>query len=243
MTSFQFNETDYKKRINKTKKLPLVVIIAMIIILCIIVIFVRPQSQNIDQFYFVKIDSFSTYKEASKLATDIQQMSGAGYVYYDEQYHVFASFYHSLDDAKKVLDNICQEYTNSKVHTLEVERFSPVDHLSKKQNDAVDALTKSILNTIYELSQFSIAFDNKSKAFNELSIKIQNMNSSFNSLYKNFNMVFHSESKYNTAKSNLLEISKSLERLCESCERTFSQTIKFETIDIIICYSSFVDCF
>jgi len=238
MDNFKFDAKDYKKRTNKNH-ISIFFIVFLIILLTIGSVFLLPKQNNVDRFYFVEIDSFSRYSDATILAQKIQQESGAGYVHYDEKYHVLVSFYVNKKQAKSVVENISADYPNSDIYTLEIFRFLTTDNLTKKQNKIISDVSQFLLNTIHTLSEFSIEYDSHSRSMDNIKLNIKNQLSSFISLQKNFNTLFHTDSKFNSHKSYLTEIINSLNRIIESFESQFSRIIKFETINIIMNYSSF----
>ncbi|MFQ6752206.1 MAG: hypothetical protein ACLRFL_01390 [Clostridia bacterium] len=174
------------------------------------------------------------------MATKIQQQSGAGYIYYDEKYRVLASFYLTEKEAESVIKNISSDYSHSRVYTLDIHRFSSLNNLSKKQNEIIISISDLLLNTIQRLSELSVAFDTNSKSLDSILLEINTLRTSFDSVRSKFLSLFHQDSTYNANKVDLQEIANSLERISKSNNSQFGQTIKFETINIIINYSSFL---
>ena len=238
MNSFKFDAKDYKKR-TKKKTISIFFILFLIIILTICSVCLLPKSNNVDLFYFVEIDSFSRYSDANILAQKIQQESAAGYIYYDEKYHVLTSFYLEKKQAESVVKNISIDYPNSNVYTLEISRFHPKDNFNEKQNKTILDVSQCLLDTIHTLSEFSIEYDSHSRSMDSIKVNITNYYSTFMSLQNVFNTVFHIDSKFNAHKSYLTEVNNSFNRIIQSSESQFSRVIKFETINIIMNYSSF----
>ena len=74
----------------------------------------KPKHTKTCEIYFLEIDSFQSYQSALNLSKEINANGGAGYIYYDGNYHVFANFYSKIEDAKSVLENVLEDFPNSK---------------------------------------------------------------------------------------------------------------------------------
>ena len=99
---------------------------------------------------------FSGYKQANDTALKLQNESGAGYVYYNKNYHILASFYTNYDDAEKVCNSIQNDYKNSTVYTLKANQFLAQKNLTKTQNEIIKNLSSFLQKNIIKLSELSI---------------------------------------------------------------------------------------
>jgi ABC-type multidrug transport system fused ATPase/permease subunit len=240
MEDFQFNYYQYKKRINNNLKFNFSVVFILIILLLGMAIYLKPGEKKLN-FYLVEIASFQTYSKASTFANEIRQQHGAGYIYYDYNYKVLATYFTSKSDAEKVISNLDITYPNAKVYTLQVSKNFKLNLLNKKQSDAVEKLNKNLQETINLLSNASVLLDKQELSLNKFNLQTNEIINSFSDLYENFLNLFKQNSTHNVTKEHLKNIQTNLTCLTNvKDEQYLHNNLKFKLIDIVINYANFL---
>lgn len=243
MSNYSFDYSQYKNKIYKKNPYSFTLIFLLIIILLGLCVFLKPINNKHYKYYFVEVDCFQTYKDALMLSNSLQERGGAGYVYFDNSYHVLASFYVEYDDAKMVANNIKNEYSNAKVFTIETKKFINNTNLNSAQNKAVKNLLETTKEQIVKLEKFSNKYDIKKLSYTELSIHLKNLQKDYDERQNNFITAFKSYSKYNLAKEYLEEINTSLKAISNESEQNISKALRYHTINIVINRYQFLSCF
>ena len=244
MQNYYFDYYQYKKKINSHKTAGFSLIIFFIIILTGIAMLVYPKSKTYTVVYFVEINTFLNYKDASTLANEISALGGAGYVYYDGKYHVLASYYPDEEDATTVSENLLTDYPTAKVYAIKIDKVSLSNELSSSQQDCIkdqinanEKLINSLYNTI-------IQYDSNSISDSEVNIMLSNIKTDFDNNRDSFLEQFKIDSKFNLAKKYLSKISQYVEQFGEmKDEQNISSKLKYYLIDIVINHSSFLSAF
>ena len=222
MQEYQFNSKEYNKKIyNRTNNGSFAVIIFFIIILVgAAFLLIKQNKPSKNEFYFVEINQFLTYKEASSLSEEIQSKSGAGYIFFNGKYHVFANFYLSKADAESVSENLKQQYPNCKVYTLSYNKFSKNKKLSSTENSACKKL--------YEVGQTSIE-----QLYNNI-YQYDTSQINENQLKANFCSIA----------DNLSELYFSLGSLKNITDETdFNFKMRYELIKFVVNFTNTISCF
>lgn len=241
MQNYQFDYVQYKKKINK-KSVCLIPILLILNFILLVVAFYLTTSSNEQEFYFVQIDEFATYKDANTLACEIQGKNAGGYIYYDGTYHVLASFYLLKDDAESVSTNLKNDYPNACVFSISTPKKIYATSLSNKQHACANEFCLNSLSAIQQLADLSIKYDCSEISFSELSVKIKDLSSSLRKSKDNLSAELSSP-KYALAIKHAEEIAICLEELEETTEQEMSKQIKYELIKLVINYSSFLSAF
>ena len=243
MEVFQFDYYQYKKRINNNLKFNFSVIFILIILLLGMAIYLKPSEKKLN-FYFVEIASFQTYSKASTLANEIKQQHGAGYIYYDYNYKVLATYFTSKSDAEKVVSNLVESYPNAKVYTLQVTKKLKLKSLNKQQVEIVGKLNSKLQETINILSNASMLLDKQELSLNKFIHQTNEILNSFSDLYENFLNLFKQNSTHNVTKEHLENIQTNLTHLTNvKDEQYLHNNLKFKLIDIVINFANFLKCF
>lgn len=243
MNDYIFNYYQYKKSINKNNFFSFVFIFLVIILLLSACIFLKPKQTKITEFYFIEIEKFPTYQNALILSEKIASQGGAGYIFFDTTYHVFASFYSNKKDAENVLKNVLPEYKNSCIFTLSISHFQPPKKLTSAQNYAVENFLNETKKTIIQLEKIFVDFDKKVINFNNALITIKSIQGNYNSAHDNLIYNFKNNSKYNIAKKYAEQMYSSLLNITNSSEEKFTSILKYETINFVINSYYFLGCF
>lgn len=241
--NYNFNYSNYSKRIHKKTKLSFTFLTLVIIFLLSLTIFLKPKDESEQTLYFIQLNSYSTYQQANTQANKIKTCGVAGYIYYDNQYYVFANFYTNKTQAEKVLNNIKDEYKNAKIFEFSIKIFKNNEKLSKNQCKITKNITNFINSLIFDLSNLSIKYDKQEIKFNELNVKLKNYFSTFLNFSNEFSSMFKSNSQYNVCKKYLKNIETDLKLLSNYNETELTENLKYLSIDIAINYSSFLSCF
>ena len=243
MNNYVFNYDQYKKTINKKNKTSFLLLFFIVIILLGLCIFIYPKKSNTIEFYFVEIDNFQTFKEANNLSLKINESGGAGYVYFDGKYRVLASFYSNYDNAKKVADNLKNDYTNATVFTMETNNFHNIINLNSHQNNSIKNLLETTYKTILQLEDLIINYELKNISNNELNLHIKNHQTEFDEVYNDFINNFNNLSKYNLAKDYLVKMQQCFKNISTIENQNISSNLRYETVKLVILRSQFLSCF
>jgi len=240
---FNYNYFLYKKTLNKKNSFVFILIILLIVLLVVSSFFVKPQKTKYSEFYFVEIDNFQTYKEAINLSQILQEKEAAGYIFFDEKYHVFASFYSTKNQAKKVCENLKNEYPNSQVFTIKSTCYSKQINLNSKHNKSIENFIKFTNKSIFQINDLSMQFFTKKTSFGKLKTHLTNHIKEFESYYYEFKKSFQTNSKFNQTKEYANNIYSSLLNLINSNEHNITLNLRFETVQIAVLYSKLCSCF
>ena len=237
MQEYKFNYFHYKKKIHKANKISISLIFVSIIILLSCVTILKPTSTKEINFYFIEVGNFNTYKEANKLASNLQTQNAAGYIYFDKTYHVIANYYLTIEDAQKVCNNIKETYSNAKVYTL-TTTYNKKTNKIKEESKLITSITNSLFDFINTLTQISVSIDKNEISTNQAQIKINDINNLFNTSLNDLKNNTNNKT-FEIYNKNLKNIKNSLKNLTNSTN--LEQNFKFYLVDIVINFSSFLD--
>ncbi len=247
MQSYEFDYYQYRKKINTPKKTNFFLLSFFILILLGVAMFFYPNASAKNEYYFVEINSFLSYSEANDLANTISALNGAGYVYYDGTYRVFASFYPRKKDAESVCENLKSDYPTVTIYTLECNKFYKLNDLSNDQNKCVENLLSANHNLINAVYKCIINFDTNEINVNELLLNLKNLKSDYQKFSDDFFEQFNTNSKYNKAKKYVAKIESATnffdELKKEENDHIVSQKLKYTLIDIVINHSILLNSF
>ena len=238
---FNFNYSHYKKTLNKNNNFSLTIIVFFIILLLGLCVFFKPQTKDLNKFYYAQIGDFQTYNEALNLSTQLQNDGVTSYVYFDKSYHVLLSFYSTSSDAEKVTENLKNDFENSDVFSISFARFFKRTYLSNNQNSAIEDYLKTTYQTILSLEHLANQLDRSSISFNEAKILLQALLEDYDSMFDTIISNFRTNSSFNVSKKYANEILVTLTNLIKKEEQEFSALLRYHIIDISINYANFSD--
>ena len=119
---------------------------------------VASAKQNVGTYYLVEADCFTDYDEAVEFSKVVQAQGGAGYIRFDDGFHVFLSGYKSENDAKSVLNKL-EEYENKKIYTLSIDEFNSDNGFSTNINNVIKNNIIAFKYSIENLNNVLIDFD------------------------------------------------------------------------------------
>lgn len=240
MQTYEFDYNDYKKRIKKRHNLSFLIMLVIIALLIIACYFIIPSTKT-NKYYFVRINSYLTYSEASSMAVELQSKSAGGYIYFDGRYHVLANFYPNEEDANKVAENLSNNYPNIDVYTIDSKQYK------KSANNTDYNVIKDIIEcqvTIINQLYNCIINHDKNMLNNN---QFLTMLSSINKDYQDKKSVFHSHFK-GSKSANIInaydkveDIANSLENIEKAVNDDVSYKLKYELMHIVFTHSSFLD--
>lgn len=243
MSEYTFNYYQYKKQINKNKPYNFTLIFLVIVLLLGICVFLRPKREQFSELYFVQSGEFQTYQQALNHSQEIASMGGAGYVYFENNYHVIAGFYSNHEDAKSVAEKLKNEYKASRIFSLKTKHFRKQKDLNSKQNESVENYVNQSQNIILKLEMLTNKYFEKSISFNELSIHFKNIKKDFEESYEKFNSTFKTNSKHNLTKEFAFEMLNSIGRILNISEEEPYSKLRYEIVNLVILRHQFLSCF
>ena len=247
MQEYVFDYASYKNKIknsslnihsvrtNQTEKFGFIFVIFLIIFLLATVVLIKQKSVKKQSFYFVQIGEFGSFLQANKQANQAMQLGGAGYIYFDNNFHTLVGFYLSYDDAEKVSKNIIDDFPNAKVFEISTQKFS-----KRSQPKITNNLNTILSNLTQDLYQLSVDFDTN-KNFKNTHLKLSNLTDNFNSNFDQFKKEYGDDTSKLNCKKKLNNISQSLSRICEAEEAELPQKMKYELINIVVNYTMFLN--
>lgn len=241
MQDYVFDYNEYKKRTKKPVEFNFSLTIFFVIILLGLCVFLNQPKLTQIEYNFVEIGQFATYSQASKTAQNLSAQNGAGFVYFDNCYHVFAGFYTTKTDAEKVAKNIVEFYPNAVATTISATQFKTKKSLSKSQNLATKNLINITENTINTLSKLSIDIDSNNISSINIGLKLEQIKDNFSSALKSFNTAFdgNKNNRFDIVKY-FTEIENSLTNIKATASQDLPQKIKYELINIVVNHIRFL---
>lgn len=243
MTLYKFDYKQYKKNLNKKNNFFFTICIIIIISLISLLTFLKPKDSKNYLFYFVEINSFETYSQALSLSTEIKEKGGAGYIFLQNRYRVLACFYSTKKEAQNVVSNLKTEYKTACVFALNSSTKKTLTFLQNKQH-CTEKIIQTVNHFTATLSKLSISIDKLELTSTKIKTTLHNISVDFNNLYSDFLKNYKTDSKYNVAKKHLANIKSTLENLNNiATENNFNYMFKYYIIDIVINFSSFINCY
>lgn len=234
---YNFNYLQYKKTLNRKNNFSFTLIFLIIILLLGFCVYLAPKPKSTNNFYYVEIDNFQTYKEAINLSNQLQKSGCLGFIYFATSYHVLVSFYSSFENAEKVSENLKNDYKNTKVFSINFPLFNEKKNLTNNQNLSVKKVMATTKKVILELESLANDFDTQKVTHNEAKILTKNYIDEYSSAYEDFLVNFKTNSKHNKVKNYLQNILNSLNSLEEKEEHEFGILIRYEIINISISFT------
>ena len=238
MQTYEFDYLTYKKSIKKRKNYSVLIMVLVISVLMCTYFLILPKTRT-STYYFIRINSYLTYKEANKLANELQSKSAGGYIYFDGKYHVFASFYPSQQEADNVLSNLIDSYPTANIYFLETKSIKTyhVDNVITNSLKCQINIINQLYNMIVGLDKNELSDNQFTIMFNRLKKDFDNTKSEYKSFYKHT-----SDANIITAYDTLDNISKSLDNISNLTPKANCYQYKYELINIVFNHSSFLDC-
>ncbi len=238
MQEYQFNQKEYRKKIYKNGGGSVAILIFICIILIGAAFILMPKkSASKQEFYFVEINQFITYKDANELAISIQEKGGAGYVFFNGSYHVFAGYYPTKSEAETVCENLKEEFECACVFSLEYSLNSK--NLSANQKTALSNMVEMSENTIGEIYENILSFVKNENSEAKLKLNFSAILKNFESKMEEFNGVFK-DNKFSKARASLEKMHTSLTNLNDI---TDASKLRYEQISFVVNYVSFLSSF
>ena len=235
MQDYVFDYNEYKKRTKKPIKFNFSLTIFFVIILLGLCVFLNQTKTSYIEYNFVDVGQFSNYSQASKFAQNLSSQNGAGFIYFDDCYHVFAGFYTSKTDAEKVVKNIVEFYPNATATTISANKFKTKNNLKKAQNIAIKNQIDTNENIIESISNLSIELDLNNITTTAFNLKITQIVDEFSSTFKVLNScLFNNKTKRFDLSKYLTEIKNSLTNIQSASAQELPQKVKYELINIVV---------
>lgn len=240
---YQFDSKTYKQKIGTNQmRTSFAVYIFVCIILIGAIFFLKPKTKtNLDVFYAVEINNFLNYSSASELSKEIQSRGGAGFVYFNGKYHVFASLYFNQNDAQSVCKNLKEEYPTTSVFEFEFNKDIKLKNLSETQQTAAKNLVENGHETLKQIYNNILSFDKLEIQQNELVMNFKSIKNHFLDYANDFNSAFSENSKFNKAKSHIGELDLALNNMIDSAN--FNYKLKYELFRFAVNYTNILTCF
>ena len=244
MDEYYFDYEKYKNKIKKPVKFSLSLTIFFVIILVGLCTFLCQPKTTFIEYNFVEIGQFATFSNANKAAQNLAKQGGAGFIYFDNCYHVFANFYTSKANAETVAKNIAEYYPNATQTTISAQKFNTKNSLNKQQNLAIQKQIETNEIVINTLSKLSTELDSNNITTTNLRLKISQVYDDFSTTFKENLSSFNSNQfQQHNINKYITNIFQSLSTIQSATPEELSQKIKYELIDIVINHIRFLNVF
>lgn len=219
MQNYQFDYHQYKQKINKSPKVYFSVLLVFIILLTGIACFLLQKTDHVE-FYFVNVESFYKYSDANKLASELQQKNAAGYVYFDDAYHVIACAYLNKEDANTVANHMKNEYKKTTVLTLKVKNFNK--NYKNKEKNAIKTTISANETAIKNFYENIIKYDKNEINKDKYELNLKKISATYSNECKEFLNVFKNHNNFLTAKQNIISIKNNLNENCTNWKAKYN---------------------
>ena len=123
-------------------------------------------------------------------------MGGAGYVYFENVYHVLASFYPTKKQAESVVKNIKDEYENASVYKIDINKFYKNKALNEAQNNVIKDVVSSTSNFISKFYDLIIELDTDQISHNNFNLEVKRLTDSTTKYIDEFKTQFKLNSSF-----------------------------------------------
>ena len=201
---------------------------------------VSGKERSANSFYAVELDSFSTYDEASKFASAIQQKGGAGYITYNKEYKVLSSLYVTYNDAKAVADNVKQDYTNATVYEIVFVDVKLLNDLTSEQHKVITTSLEVIKSAISTMTNIYLGLDTGELSNETAHSMLQTLYDDSVTQSQSISSAFHSkdEAVYLKHKMYLTDFAHNISQICniDMQGMELSQIIKYQQLKCTFLY-------
>jgi hypothetical protein len=129
-------------------------------------------------YYAIQLNSFKTKEDAITFSKSVQSRGGAGYIYKDNEYLVFASMYNNLEKANEVCDNLKSSGESAPIFEFKVNKIEYNINLKNSDKDCLSNAINLFDETFNDLFQMITELDTGNTTFSQTNLNL-------NSLYGN----------------------------------------------------------
>lgn len=194
MQEQDFDYSNFKKSHIKKPHLHIsffIILILVIILTIVAIVLTRNNKKSFEQkFYFVQINSYLRYSEATKTACEIQELGAGGYIYYNGKYFVFASCYPTKNEAQSVVDNLKSNFPTATIFELGIKKYSANKNFTTKQNSVVKSTLTSINNCLSAFYNTILSLDKNEISINQASLQLKTINDEASRTVNSFSETF-----------------------------------------------------
>lgn len=191
--------------------------------------------------YAMQTGAYSGHENAQKQAEEIRKQGGAGYVYKDDVYRVFAFGYPSEGEANTVKDQLkTVGNMDSSVFTLSVPKIDFKITGENSGYEAVNSSFKTYLEIKDKVSEVAVRLDKKELTKEQAKKEIDALGSQLKSALSSIEKLSHGEEKLQRFVNVYKETITLFDGISESDEIIFSAGIKNIYIHMVCSYSQYV---
>lgn len=142
------------------------------------------------EFYVLSFGEFDNIDDAKSCAIWLENSGGAGYIYKSEKYMVVGRTYFSMDDAKKVKENMGTTRYDSEIKTIRVKpKKVVVKDLNKSDKKAIIANLHSIEKIIKKVDEVDRSIDRNGDTNVSASGEINSLKTTAKEIRNNINRI------------------------------------------------------
>lgn len=205
------------------------------------------ENTNSGNFYAVEINSFEKYDEAYNFAQELQTKGGAGYITYNKKYKVLSSLYLTFNDAKKVAQNVRENYKNACVYELVLPEINIPSDIDEKQVKILKNSFAVVKSNIATMTNIYLSLDKGDISDQTAKTTLYTLSEEFETENKSIKAVFHSKDtavylKYQMYYEDVLNATKQVSKI-DLKGSELSQMIKYQQIKLAFTYISMCNLF
>lgn len=242
MSDYEFDYIQYKKKLNK-KNNNFTILFLSIILLLGCIVFLKPINFKTHKLFFVKAGEFQVYNDAKNFSQEISKNGHAGYIYFDENYHILISFHSSKKEANSSLKKFKARYKNASIFTIEKKGFTYQKSFTKHQNKTLKNFINDTEKISLKLEQFFSSFFKDYAGKETYFIQIENLKTEYENTYNKLLKSFMKTNHLNVAKKHASNMLICLSNLTRTTNQNHTALIKYEIINFIINRHQFLSCF
>lgn len=178
---------------------------------------------NISNYNLYAVNVFTNENKiiADEQSEQCKKQGGAGYIHMTSSaYNIIASIYDSKADAENVKANLIPTKPNTTITEIKIPNIIINSNLTNQEKEVINK-SFSIFKTSYKkLYDVSVSLDTSIITEINAKLSINEIYSEANNVRQNFTTVFANS-------SNFIELSKTLENLCETLSNLIDAEIKY----------------
>lgn len=190
-------------------------------------------STKIDTSYFcVEFGKFDKFEDAQKLAGEVMEKGGAGYIFYDGGFRVFASCYLTNADAQSVIN----KNDNATIYELKIKAYQFNANSSQNVNQIIKNNLLSFKNCIRTLNTLIVEYQQNKITETNFRTNCLMLTEEIDMQLQKFNSIFYESASMYRYKSYVNAFKECFSKIV-SMEMTgidFARTINYQQISAVV---------
>ena len=194
---------------------------------------------NVSSYYLIEADCTNDYNTALEIASQVQEKGGAGYIRFDEGYHIFISAYLTEKDAKSVMNKV----GGASIYALNLSEFDFNNGFSQNVNQIFKNNIICFKYSLENLNKLITQFDKGEINISQLKSNCLLIIEEIDIQIEKFEDIFYQDSTMYKYKNYMLEFKSNFNSILDlDNENTeFSRTVKYLEISNMFCFKKILD--